>query len=178
MLPLVCVVSRIGRDNAATFLNQRGPRKLEGDKLSEVCLIYLAYMAIPPPPPRGTCFNFHSGRGGGGPLPPGPPPPLPPQLKCTRKPGFWEHFLVIGTNFSAPSAHTIHCVHIAPCVLHLPCFPDFHALTLVVSVFQLPGPTVATRKREDVIDALSILGLKLGSPVIKDKKPRYPLIQS
>ena len=41
----------------------------------------------------------------GGPLPPGPPPPLPPQLKCTRKPGFSEHFLVMGKNFSAPSAH-------------------------------------------------------------------------
>ena len=31
----------------------------------------------------GTCFNFHSGRGGGSPLYPLPPPPLPPQLKCT-----------------------------------------------------------------------------------------------
>ena len=91
--------------------------------------------------------------GGGTPPPltpsppsPGPPPPLPPQLKCTRKPGFWEHVLAMGKKFSAPSVHAIHCVHIAPCVLHLPCYPDYHAPTLVVSVFQLPGPTVATRK--------------------------------
>ena len=55
------------------------------------------------PHPPGTCFNFHSGRGGGTPPPwtPSPPPldplpPLPPQLKCTRKPGFWKHFLVMG----------------------------------------------------------------------------------
>ena len=97
------------------------------------------------PPPQGLAVNFNAGRGGG-PFPPGPPPPLPPQLKCTRKPGFWEHFLVMGKKFSAPSAHAIHCVHIASCVLHIPCFPDYHAPTLVVSVFELPGPTVTTRK--------------------------------
>ena len=109
-------------------------------------------------PPSGRCFDsFRQGgvqglalifipAGGGGTLPPGPPPPLPPQLKCTQKPGFWEHFLVMGKKFSAPSPHAINRVHIAPCVLHIPCFPDYHAPTLVVSVFQLPGPTVATRK--------------------------------
>ena len=83
--------------------------------------------APPEPPPQGLALIFIPA-GGGDPSPldplppsPGPPPPLPPQLKCTRKPGFWEHFLVMGKTFSAPSAHAIHCVHIAPCVLHLPC---------------------------------------------------------
>ena len=77
-----------------------------------LALIFIPAGGDPSPPP---------------PLPPspGPPPPLPPQLKCTRKPGFWEHFLVVGEIFSAPSAHAIHCVHIASCVLHIPCFPDY-----------------------------------------------------
>ena len=130
---------------AQSEIHSRGPKSKAGLRRATF------FFASEAPPPPGTCFNFHSSRGGGSPLDPlppspRPPPPLPPQLKCTRKPGFWEHFLVMGKNFSAPSAHAIHCVHIAPCVLHIPCFPDYHAPTLVVSVFQLPGPTVATRK--------------------------------
>ena len=70
----------------------------------------------------GTCFNFHSSRGGG-PLPPGPPPPLPPQLKCTRKPGFWEHFLNFFGAFGACHTLCAYCFMCAPYTLfsRLPC---------------------------------------------------------
>ena len=45
----------------------------------------VGFLALPPPPPQGRCFNFHSGRGGGSPLDPlppclGPPSPSPPPL--------------------------------------------------------------------------------------------------
>ena len=90
-------------------------------------------------------------RGGG--LPPGPPspspgPPPPPSPSAQVHPKNWVlgTFLVMGKKFSAPLAHAIHCVHIAPCVLHILCFPYYHAPTLIVSVFQLPSPTVAMRK--------------------------------
>ena len=40
------------------------------------CLLSTPWVPlIPPPPPTGRCFSFHSGGGGG--LPPGPPAPLP-----------------------------------------------------------------------------------------------------
>ena len=29
----------------------------------------------------------------------------------------------MGKKISAPSAHAIYCVHVAPCVLHVPCAP-------------------------------------------------------
>ena len=38
-----------------------------------------------PPPPPGTCFNFHSGRGGE-PVPPGPPPPPLKQVPAPPPP--------------------------------------------------------------------------------------------
>ena len=93
-----------------------------------------------PPPPLGTCFNFHSGRGGGL-----PPDPLPPSPSAQVHPKTWVlgTFFSHGKKFSAPA---IHCADNAPCVLHLPCYPDYHAPTLVVSVFQLPGPTVAPQR--------------------------------
>ena len=45
-----------------------------------------AEIPLPPPPP-GTCFNFHSGREGGGGLPPTPSPPLAPLPEDPSLPG-------------------------------------------------------------------------------------------
>ena len=89
-----------------------------------------------------------AGGGDPSPLDPLPPSPGPPPPSAQVHPKTWGlgTFFSHGEKILAPSAHAIHYVHSAPCVLHLPCFPDYHAPTLVVSVFQLPGPTVATRK--------------------------------
>ena len=93
----------------------------------------------------GTCFNFHSFRGGGGGLPPDPLPP-PPSAQVHLKTWVLGTFLSHGKKCSAPSTHAIYCVRVAPRVLHISCLADHHAPTLSVSVFQLPGPTVATCK--------------------------------
>ena len=50
--------------------------------------------------------------------------------------------------------YAIHCVHIAPCVLHIPCFPDYHAQRSMSVYFSPPVPPLPRAKREDVIDAL------------------------
>ena len=78
---------------------------------------------------------------GGGALPPAPPPP-PPSAQVHPK------TRVLGTCFSYGkfffgACHTLctYCSMCAPYTL----FPDYHAPTLVVSVFQLPSPTVVTR---------------------------------
>ena len=102
---------------------------------------------------QGLALIFIPAGGGGGP-PPGPPPPLPSQLKCTRKPGFWEHFLVMGKKRSAPSAHAVHCVHIAPCVLHIPCFQTTIPQRSLSVYFSSPVPPLPHAKCEDVIDTL------------------------
>ena len=118
----------------------RKTRKIGSTDWQTHTMFYGSCPTMDPPPP-GTCFNFHSDRGGD-------PPPSPPPPSAQVHPKTWVlgTFFSHGKKFSAPSAHAIHCVHIAPCVLHIPCFPDYHAPTLVVSVFQLPGPTAATRK--------------------------------
>ena len=103
----------------------------------------------------GTCFNFHSDGGASplDPLPPspGPPPPLPPSplsSSAAENLGFGNFFWLRGKIFSAPSAHATHCLLIVLCVLCVPCLADYHDPTLVVSVFLLPSPTVATCKTQ------------------------------
>ena len=59
----------------------------------------------------------------------------------------------MGKKFPVPSVHAVYIL-LRVCSIYLPCFPDYHAPPLVVSVFQLPGPTVPRAKREDVIDVL------------------------
>ena len=117
-------------------------------------------------------FSFRKG-GGGDPPPwtPYPPPPPPPSAQVHLK--TW----VLGTYFShvkkisAPLAHAIYCVRVAPCVLHIPCLADHHAPTLVVSVFPLPVQPLPRTKREDVIDALLHFRFKDRITGRKDKKP-------
>ena len=125
----------------------------------------------------GTCFNFHSGKGGDpsplDPIPPspGPPPPLPPQLKCTREPGVWEHFLVWEKIFGAFGAcHTLcaYCSMCAPYTLfsRLPC-PNARCQCISAPRSRrCPAQNMKTQ-----LTRCSILGLKIGSPVIKGKKP-------
>ena len=68
----------------------------------------------PLPLPPGTCFNFHSGRGGGG---------APPSAQVHLKIWVLGPFFSRGKNFSVPLAHAIYCVRVAPGVLHMPCAP-------------------------------------------------------
>ena len=130
---------------------------------------------------QGLALIFILAGGGGGgspldPLPPspGPPPPLPPQLKCTRKPGFWEHFLVKGKFFSAPSAHAMHCVHIAPwCSIYL-VFQTAMPQRSLSMYFSSPVPPLPRAKRENVIDALLYFRFKDRITGHKRKKAEVP----
>ena len=74
-----------------------------------------------------------AGRGDPSPLDPLSPSPPPPSAQVHPKTWVLGTFFSRGKKFLAPSAHAIHRVHI-------PCFSDYHAPTLVVSVFQLPSP--------------------------------------
>ena len=106
----------------------------------------------PSPPPPGICFNFHSGRGGG--RPPLPPPPFPPQLKCTQKPGFWEHFLVMGKIFRRlrRMPYTVYILlHVCSIYLVFQTTMPQHWLSMY---FSSPVPLLPRAKREGVIDAL------------------------
>ena len=78
--------------------------------------------------------------GGGGPLPPRPPPPLPPQLKCTRKPGFRR------------MPYTVYILlHV--CSIYLVFQTTMPQRSLSV-YFSSPVPPLPGLKREDIIDAL------------------------
>ena len=53
-----------------------------------------------------------------------------------------------------PSAHAIHCVHIAPCVLFSIVFQTTMPQSSLLVYFSSPVPLLPRAKREDVIDAL------------------------
>ena len=120
----------------------------------------------PPPHPRGMggglalIFIPAGGRppspGPPPPFPstPSPPPPRPPLLKCTRKPGFWEHFLVTGNNFRRLrrmpyTEYTL--LHV--CSIYL-VFQNTMPQRLLSVYSSSPVPPLPQAKREDVIDVL------------------------
>ena len=79
--------------------------------------------AMTPPPPPGTCFNFHSGRGGGG-LPPWTPSPPPPSAQVhpnTRVLGtFFSHGKKFVGAFGACHSLCTYCSMCAPYTLFHP----------------------------------------------------------
>ena len=105
-------------------------------------------------PPPGALIFIPAGGGGHPPLTPSPLPPLPPQLKCTQKSGFWEHFLVMGNNFWR-LRHMPYTVYILlhVCSISLVIQTTMPQRSLLV-YFSSPVPPLPRAKREDVIDTL------------------------
>ena len=134
----------------------------------------------------GTCFNFHSGRGGGPPPPWTPPPPspdpFPPPPSAQVHPKTW----VSGTFFSHGEKiirRLRRMPYIVYILLHVCSISLVFQTTMpqrsFVSVISAPrSHRCHVQNGKTQLTRCSILGLKIASPVIKDKKPRYPLIQS
>ena len=118
--------------------------------------------------------------GGGAPPPnplppsPGPPPPLPPQLKCTRYPGFWEHFLVMGKNFRRlrRMPYTVY-ISLHVCSISLVIQTTMPQRSLLV-YFSSPVPQLPGAKREDVIDTLLYFRFKDRITGHKGQKAEVP----
>ena len=142
---------------------------------------------------EGLALIFILAGGGGGhpspldPVPPSPgaPPPLPPQLKCTRKPGVWEHFSVMGKNFRRlrRMPYTVYILlHV--CSIYLVFQTTMPQRSLSV-YFSSPVPPLPRAKHEDVIDMLlyfrfkdRITGAKRQKAYNETQKARATLFSS
>ena len=104
----------------------------------------------------GTCFNFHSGRGGDPPLDPLPPSPL--SSSAAENLGFGNLFSHGKKFFGA--CHTL-CTYCSMCAPYYLVFQTAMPQRSLSVYFSSPVPLLPRAKREDVIDALLYFRFKV-----------------